>query len=147
MTEIDLIVKYLELRGSKVQDIFYYDEHLNYIADGSKTLGAVNGYGIGDAYFFGNISIYTRIDGVIVLANKNAIDIVFYHLIKATGQNYVSNISVGVGSMNLMGNGAYEDNRRLYGMGLNRVIVARNDFGAATFQIDLYFNGYRFMMK
>lgn len=149
MTEIDLIVKYLEKYGTKVTEIDYYTEgHLATVDANVWEVGISEGELTTRHFFFGHVNINATISGVIVLTNQMLLNLQFMTIIpRRTEVGYAAQtMGVNLG-MSLMGNGEYEGNKRLYGMGFNRAVTNKNGFGAATFAVRYCFNGYRFRLS
>lgn len=150
MNEIELIIRYLERHGSKVIDIAYHAEELycTSLVGTSYYPGIISGFNFMDCFFFGNVTIYAEVSGVVDLANKMIIYTEFQVQLKG-GATVVHNMqTMGVAhNMNLMGNGEYVGNKRLYGMGFNRIDVGVEGFGAATLAQAMQVNGYLFRMR
>jgi hypothetical protein len=154
MNEIDLIKKYLEAggnlgQGNRVTNISYYQEGALAIADAYVlNLGVITGNAIGQSFFFGNVNINITISGVVVLTNQMLLNLQFMTILKNMSETGYGATTMGVNcGMSLLGNGEYEGNRRLYGMGFNRVVINKNGFGAATFAVRMAFNGYLFSLE
>jgi hypothetical protein len=149
MDEIALIKKYLDKYGTTVINVEYYTEGHLAIADADVwNLGIIAGETVTRVWMFGNVHINTTIAGVINLADQNMLNLQFLTAIPGITEVGYAAHTMGVNlGMSLMGNGEYEGNKRLYGMGFNRVVTNTNDFGAATFAVRYCFNGYRFRIK
>lgn len=145
VNEFGLISKYLGSAGYRVMDVRYFRQQ--------KIITAAAGYDIGDdqgfppehQFFFGNISIDAELSGVIVLANENLLSTVFSTLLFGHPEIQDVRIRLGVNlDMSLMGNGFYIGQKRLYGVGCNRISVQFVDLGAAVVEYWVGFNGYMF---
>ena len=149
MNEFDLITKYLEKYGTKVMEFDYYAEgHLAIASEDVWNLGIIEGEQPLRSFFFGNVNINTTIAGVVVLTNQNLLNLQFLTLLPRRTEVGYAAYTMGVNlSMSLMGNGEYEGSKRLYGMGLNRVLTQQNGLGDATFEVRYCFNGYRFRLS
>ena len=148
ITEIDLMIRYLEKLGTKVNDVCYYNEGMIAMAHGySLDIGVISGYAAQKCWFFGEVNMSVTIGGVIDLGDANTLLIKFSSLIK--GQYDLGSVDIYKGvnnGLNLRGDGQYQGSSRHYQMGFNKVDVTASDFGAATFVVDCAFNGYLFIM-
>ena len=149
MNEIDMIKRYLERHGSKVVDMFYFNDGFTTSADGFVFYAGLSmGYEFKDAWFFGHINMKVSFLGTIVLTDKNLLNIQFYSMLKGRDDVGYMNIYKGVNlGMSLMGDGTYEGISRYYSMGFNKIIITKLDFGATVFNVLLSMNGYLFLMK
>ena len=145
MNEFELISKYVERGGHRVKDICYFRQDLIIIGDAGYDIGAVQGYIPQHQFFFGHISINDIIEGVINLANENCHSIIFSTLLYGGLETADIRVCMGVAlGMSLMGSGRYIGGKRLYGVGCNRISVNSMGFGAATYEMEVGFNGYIF---
>jgi len=147
MNEFDLIKKFLEGHGSKIIGSSFYAESVSLNA-GINRMGVANGEIVGGSWYFGNVSMYARLTGVVDLANENRVSYSFGSELANFANTISLTESLAIGSgLNLLGDGSYIANRRLYGVGFNRIDITLNNFGAAVLQLILTFNGYQFRMK
>lgn len=146
MSEIDLIVKYLEKRAGKVKDYTYYSEVANLIADDVYKVGANDGYPDQDVFFFGHVSLDVLINGVVVLTNANLLVFNFNTTLKSRSTDSAFKMAVNLG-MSGLGDGTYVGEKRIYGIGFNRFSVAQSGFGAATYSVYMALNGYLFEIQ
>lgn len=150
MNEIDLIKRYLEKSGAyRVQSISYYAEGFaGIVADGNTNLGVVAGMPVTRAFFFGNLEINAALEGVIVLANRNQIGTTFQTVLPGVTEAGFHSLPLAIGSgLNALGDGTYGGNRRVYGVGGNRIVWVRLNCGAATLGYSWNFNGYVFLLR
>ena len=143
--EFDLIVKYLGTVGHRVMDVRYFREQMIIAGAAGYDIGAAQGFVPNQQFFFGNISISITMSGVIVLTNENLISTVLSTLL--FGHLEIQDIRVLLGvnlGMNLMGNGYYIGEKRIYGLGCNRISVQFVGIGAAVIDLWAGFNGYMF---
>jgi hypothetical protein len=148
MNEIDLIVKWLQKNSGPVDDVFYYHEYMTQNAAGHWHLGLLGGYAEDRHFFFGNVNILTIIQGVILLTDQMLINHIFATYMTGNIPLGQTNIAIAVNSgVNLLGDGVYTGNKKVYQVGFNRLTTALSDFGAATFVQNITFNGFAFRMK
>jgi hypothetical protein len=149
MNEIDLIVKWLEKNSGRVDDVCYYHEFAMINAGGAVWRpGIAQGGTINKDYYFGNLVIETEIAGVIVLTDANIIDHIYSTIMNGNVPLGEISLKIGVNiGADLVGNGHYVGNKRLFQVGFNRLDVVLDDFGAATFVQNIHFNGFVFRMK
>jgi hypothetical protein len=145
INEFSLIFKYLEGIGKRVLDVKYFTDFYNIDAAAAFDLGTTQGYVPNHQFFFGNISISAFMGGVIDLADQNVISTAFETVFFAHPpvQNLRVRLGVNVG-MTLTGDGKYIGEKRLYGVGCNRMSVGFLDTGAAVIEYWVSFNGYMF---
>jgi hypothetical protein len=146
MNEFDLIKRYLSTVGCRVFDVKYFRQDIHFPGPAGYDIGAAQGIPVNHGFFFGNVSIYNEISGVIVLTNQMLNTVYFttllYNALAETGDTFVG-LGVNCG-MSLLGNGIYVGSKRIYGISCNRVSVDGIGFGAADFSIHVFFNGYMF---
>jgi hypothetical protein len=108
----------------------------------------VEGYARNSHFFFGNVGIYTIINGVIVLTDRNVISHSYSTYIRGGASIGDTVVQIGVNcGTSLTGDGVYIGNKKLYQLGFNRLNYAVVDFGAATYMQDIIFNGFIFKLK
>jgi hypothetical protein len=146
MNEFDLISKFLLKHGTRVIDVCYYSESFSQAAGAERFPGVANGEILGSCYFFGNVTIYLYVDGVIVLANENRWAFSLLTVLpRYADTNHVQDLSIGSG-LYLLGNGVYTGKHRIYNVGFNRINITPAGIGAATFVFQTQINGYMFRL-
>jgi hypothetical protein len=145
MDELDLIKGYLLKRGSKIMSACYYNESCLCTATGyTYNFGRVDGVTLGHAFLFGHVNLRAHVAGVINLANQMRLSYTFESYLWNWDEVVLqSGIGVNYG-LSLLGNGEYEGNKRIYGIGFSRFNLDAVGFGAATFDVVVNFNGYLF---
>lgn len=148
MTEIDLIVKYLERKGSNVVDFIYYNEGFTLSGTGVCDIGEHEGVILENNFFFGHVTQRVQIAGAVVLTNKNMMELIYYTYLKGRIESgsVLHHMGVNLG-MSLLGDGLYEGSKRIYGMGFNKIAVNKVGMGAAEPTVQINCNGYLFKMK
>lgn len=151
MEEEDLIVRYLERKGSRVIDIVYYYEYFSKTADGNIYIAGENEGVINKkSFFFGNVHFDMVLDigGGIVLANRNQLQVDMCTNLTGRDEPGVISCIMAIGNgLSMLGNGSYEGVKRMYGIGFNYAVVAGSDVGAATWEIRTTLNGILYVMK
>jgi hypothetical protein len=147
--EEDLIIKYLQKRGSKVLDSFYHHETLYSLSSDVKTLYLGDSIGVPNdkCYFFGNISIFSKIQGTVVLTNVNQLD---FSLVTRFPLFVSTNLLVRSSpaqDMKLEADGTYQNFKRMYGLGFNEGSFAYNSMGAALGFITVQCNGILYILQ
>lgn len=146
MNEFDLIKKFLLKHGTRVIDVCYYNEAFSQAAAADRYPGVANGEIQGSCYFFGNVTIFLYVDGVIVLANENRWQFTLSTVLpRKTDTNHVQDLSIGSG-LYVLGNGVYTGKHRIYNVGFNKFNVTAAGIGAATFVFQTQINGYMFRL-
>jgi hypothetical protein len=149
MNEIDLIIRWLEKNSGQVDDVCYYHEFAMVNAGGAVWRpGIAQGGVINHDYYFGNLTIETLINGVIVLTDRNRIAHIYSTIMSGNVPLGEVNIMFAINSgADLLGDGVYMGNKKIFQVGFNRLDVVLDDFGAATFVQNIHFNGFMFRMK
>jgi hypothetical protein len=157
MNELDLIIKYLQLRGSKVVDYLYYVEYIIMSsAEFTAGLGTVvkqlaketQGRAVQDVYFFGNITVAGSLAGVITLAGQNEFNFGFISRLKGrTEAGYISTSLMVADNLYKDGAGVYRGNRRIYGVGCNELQCQAVGITAGVPTVQIELNGIIFIMK
>jgi hypothetical protein len=148
MSEMDAIMAFLKKVNSEVVDVIYVNDGWSWInAGGNYFVGSQLGYPDKTAWMFGNIYIDGYIDAGPTLAQKNEFAISFGNRFKdnVTKVAVEKNIQIGNG-LNLVGNGQYCCNSRLYGVGFNYVSVSFNGI-TPTASLNIGFNGLLYIMR
>ncbi len=145
-SEIDLVIQGLERKGSTVTDYWYHEEGISFAVDGSLEVG--EGIPIQDCFFFGHVSLYGTITGAITLAGKNLVMLDFARINKGSTESGINFVGLAIGNgFNALGDGTYILNKRLYGMGFNKVLWTFLGFAAANKIMYIRINGYIFKMR
>jgi len=143
MNEFDLIEKYLGGVGFRIKDLRYFRQYLTIAAEAGYDIGAAQGFPANHQFFFGNITIWTYLVGALTLANKNIISHLFSTLLYGHVEIEDLKLYLAPGAgMGLLGDGTYVGNKRLYGVGCNRISVQKIDFPTGTWSTEVAFNGY-----
>jgi hypothetical protein len=144
MEERDLIIRYLENNGAKVRDCYYYSEESDSL---TMDLGVTKGLALYGCYLFGNISITATMSGV-TLANKNIVqvsvgDVIMGGLAKSEHHfKYAPGAGFG-----MLGDGTYILEKRIYGIGFNRIYETDIDAGGTTIVGNMTVNGMIYIFK
>jgi len=140
--EIQLVTRYIEGSGYRVKDVRYFEDYIAYIAAGDYYIGVNRGQIAQHQFFYGNISIWDQMTGVVVLANRNEHRFVFATLLYGGVEIEACRQSLCVGSgLDLLGSGEYLGNRRLYGVGCNFVRISTHFVGASAISGGVLLNG------
>ncbi|HUX55762.1 MAG TPA: hypothetical protein VMV77_02235 [Bacteroidales bacterium] len=144
MNEIDLIVKYLEKKGSKVADIAYHSGFEILSVHGSSVnVGRDEGLELDQCFFFGHIDFRCHIA---VLVDPNVVTVGFESRLK--GRVDINNVITFAGpDMIVLSDGALIQCKRIYGKGFNYIEAAVDGPADGNFQVSLNYNGYLFVMK
>jgi hypothetical protein len=147
MNEIDLIIKWLQKVSGKLSEAIYYHETGELIGDNVIFMGLENGYIEQKNFYFGNLNLHLTFGGVPVLTDANTINIATETWLRAVNMGGRNDWSMGINhGLNLLGDGSYVGDKKIYQAGFNRLIFLANDMGVATWNMKWTFNGFVFVM-